>query len=257
MRRMVVLVCLLGVFAVSVGAQVYSRPSAAPTVTAAGEDWFVNRVPITVGGEVYLPAGATVFFNGNTMVRSGYLGRVPLYVDTTVEPYSSVLVPAGRGLMQPYERRRDGSLAGTTGSRAPSFPVQTAPAVALDNFMAASSPFAASEPLGVGFAPPDTSLLTDASVPVLPLATSGRVSGVITPGETRSAARPGSNDGVWISWNSRKWVSSGPAVPVDAGRFSRLGDYAGEPVLARMNGPRDVIYLPSRAGFVAPYRLKE
>ena len=65
-----------------------------------------------------------MFFNGNTMVRTGHYNGVPLYADATLEPYSIVYVPIGRGLMQPYERPRRGDLAGTTGSRPPSFPVQ-------------------------------------------------------------------------------------------------------------------------------------
>ncbi len=56
-----------------------------------------------------------MFFSGDQMVRTGYYNGVPLYADTTIEPYSVVLVPVGRGQMRPYERIRDGELAGTTG----------------------------------------------------------------------------------------------------------------------------------------------
>src|SRR5688572_21157906 len=106
------------------GAQVQSRPTDPPLVTAAAESWYQLREPLQFAGELYYPAGATVFFNGNHMVRTGHYNGVPLYADTTVEPYSIVLVPISRGTLQPYERRRNGDLAGTTGSRAPSFPVQ-------------------------------------------------------------------------------------------------------------------------------------
>ena len=58
-------------------------------------------------GSLYYPAGPVVFFNGDVMVRTGYYYGVPLYADTTIEPYSIVLVPIGRGQMQPYERLRD------------------------------------------------------------------------------------------------------------------------------------------------------
>src|SRR5688572_33397323 len=56
------------------------------------------------------------------MVRVGHYNGVPLYADTTLEPHSIVFVPVGRGQMQPYERLRAGDLAGTSGSRLPSFP---------------------------------------------------------------------------------------------------------------------------------------
>ena len=103
-------------------AQVNSRPTDPPTVSAADAPWFRQREPLIFAGSLYYPAGPVVFFNGDVMVRTGYYNGVPLYADTTIEPYSIVLVPIGRGQMQPYERVRDGELAGTSGSRAPSFP---------------------------------------------------------------------------------------------------------------------------------------
>lgn len=256
MRRTALLLCLVPLLSGSpLHAQVQSRPTEPPAVTAAGESWFVNRVPIIVGGEVYFPAGAAVFFDRNTMVRSGSLAGVPLYIDTTVEPFSTLLVPGARGLMQPYERRREGSLAGTTGSRAPSFPVQATPGSDGTLLMAPASPLTASATGSSGFEeiplvpPPDTDSLTQPVITAAPLASR-------TTGETRSAMRPESNDGVWISWDGRRWVSDGPAVPIAAGMFTRVGDYAGFPILTRPGAPRDVIFIPTRAGLVAPYRLK-
>jgi len=35
-------------------------------VTADSESWYVNREPIEFAGDLYYPAGAAVFFNGNT-----------------------------------------------------------------------------------------------------------------------------------------------------------------------------------------------
>ena len=50
---------------------------------------------------------------------------VPVLVNWTPSvPYSIVYVPIGRGLLQPYERIRQGELAGSTGSRTPAFPVR-------------------------------------------------------------------------------------------------------------------------------------
>jgi hypothetical protein len=92
--------------------------------TAESEDWYRRGEPIFVADTFYYPAGPEVFFDGNVMVRIAAYGRVPLYADVTVEPYSVVLVPIAGNRMKPYERRRAGDLAGTVGSRTPSFPVQ-------------------------------------------------------------------------------------------------------------------------------------
>src|SRR4051794_15510115 len=103
--------------------QIVSRPTPAPEQTAAGTPWYASRAPLFVAGGVYAPAGASVFFDRNTMVPVATFDGVEIYEDTTLEPHSVVYVPIGRGLVQPYEKRRTGDLAGTTGSRAPSFPV--------------------------------------------------------------------------------------------------------------------------------------
>ena len=102
MRRVFISILLTSLLAVApVAAQVQSRPTDLPIVTADNESWYVNREPIQFAGDLFYPAGATVFFNGNTMVRSGHYNGVPLYADTTLEPYSVVYVPLERGLMQP------------------------------------------------------------------------------------------------------------------------------------------------------------
>lgn len=74
-------------------AQVQSRPTDPPLVTAVNESWYRLGEPIQFAGELYYPAGPVIFFNGNTMIRTGHYNGVPLYADTTVEPFSIVLVP--------------------------------------------------------------------------------------------------------------------------------------------------------------------
>ena len=68
--------------------------------------------------------------------------------------------------------------------------------------------------------------------------------------------RPESNDGIWIMYMGGKWLSAGAAVPLRASEFQLVGDYAGFPVFARQGVKEDVIYLPTRAGLIAPYRRK-
>lgn len=120
-----ILTCVVAAFFVTspAVAQIQLQPTPPPFVVADLEPWYVDGRPITHAGNIYYPAGAQMHFNGNEMVRSGFFQGVPLYSRTTLEPYSTVFVPLSGGLMQPYERRRSGDIAGTVGSTAPSFPV--------------------------------------------------------------------------------------------------------------------------------------
>ena len=220
-------------------AQVHSRPTEPPIVTAEHEGWYQQGEPLQLGDDVYYPAGARVFFNGHTMVRTAHYNGVPLYADTTIEPFSIVYVPIGRGIMQPYERPRRGELAGTTGSRAPSFPGATAPAYR-GPIMAPVSPTNLSAPEVRDLGATDAAAAAPQDEP-MPLV---------------SVLRPESNDGVWIQYGGVRWLSAGAAVPLRAADFELIGDYAGFPVFARRASAEQVIYLPTRAGLIAHYRRK-
>jgi hypothetical protein len=210
---------------------------------------------------LYYQAGAAVFFNGNTMVRAGHYNGVPLYVDATVEPYSIVLVPAGRGLMQPYERLRGGDLAGTTGSRTPSFPVRMVPTTAAAVAAAGVSPTAVAFAPGAvaAFTPAVSGIQVDQLPVVTPAASAAPPVSSAPSGPTsvNTLRRPENNDGVWIGYEQRRWISSGPAVFHSDYWFTRVGEYAGFPVFKRTGFTEDVIYVPTREGFIAPYRLKD
>ncbi|MGH9347146.1 MAG: hypothetical protein ACRD26_07750, partial [Vicinamibacterales bacterium] len=235
-------------------AQVQSRPTDPPLVTAASESWYQLREPIQFAGERYYHAGSAVFFDGNTMVRSGYYNGVPLYMDTTIEPYSVVLVPVRRGLMQPYERLRRGDLAGTTASRTPSFPVRaTADVFSFPG--APGAPTQLQQPIGAIASSLEIALARPSSAPV-PVTTGAQPA---TPARSEpmvSILRPESNDGVWVRYQGQKWVSAGAAVPLRAAEFRAVGQYGGFPVFVRHNEEK-TIYLPTRAGLVAPYRARE
>src|SRR5687768_7988743 len=103
-------------------AQALMRPEPAPTRVAGNEPWYRAGEPVLYRGEAFYPAGAHVFFNGNVMVLIGQFRGVPIYADPTIETGSIVYLPIGGGMMQPYEKLRAGELAGTSGSRTPSFP---------------------------------------------------------------------------------------------------------------------------------------
>lgn len=237
-----------------VAAQIQSRPTDPPVVTAANESWYQLGEPIQFAGELYYRAGAAVFFDGNVMVRSGYYNGVPLYVDTTIEPYSVVLVPVRLGLLQPYERLRRGDLAGTTASRTPAFPVRTVP----ERFSfpeAPAPPSGPQQPLGAIAAAEVVAPVTRAAAPAGTVG--AQAGGAARPsGQPMvSITPPDSNQGVWIHYQGTRWVSAGAAVPLRAAEFRAIGQYEGFPVFVRRDDDR-TIYLPTRAGLVAPYKAR-
>src|SRR5438552_3380356 len=255
MRRAPALFLFALLAATPVMAQVVSVPTARPIVTADNESWYLNGDAIQFQGDDYYPAGADVFFNANQMVRSGDFKGIPLYTDTTLEPYSVVYVPLSRGQMKPFEKRRTGSLAGTTGSRSPSFPVQAVPTTAAP--IQAAGPVTGL-PSTVSEAGPATTAPvaagTSGTYVPQPVGTGG-VAVIPRPTAVATIPAPRANDGVWISYLGEKWFSAGTAVPLTSG-FRVVGAYAGFPVFARGGSSAQVIYVPSLEGMVAPYRLR-
>jgi hypothetical protein len=248
MRWKFTIIAVLVAFGSPATAQIQSRPTDPPLVTAANESWYLLGEPVQFGGDVYSLAGPPVFFNGNTMVRSGHYNGVPLYTDTTIEPFSMVLVPVSRGLMQPYRRMRPAApgviMAAVSPTALPLSPgaisvytPETAGTVGIRQPAVVARDFEAPLPEVVG----TTGIAAGrrpAAVPVV------------------SMRRPENNDGVWVMFGGEKWVSAGTAIPFVAGEFVRVGEYAGFPVFARPDFAQEVIYLPSTAGLIAPYRLK-
>ncbi len=211
------LIALFALLSTPALAQLTMHPTPRPIVTATNDEWFMLRLPIQFGGELYYPAGPDVFFDEDVMVRTGHHDGVPLYVDATLEAYSVIFVPMERGLMRPYKRR-----SGET------------PQVYLP------------EP-----APTDE----EAAISTVPVATTA-TEAAAQPRATAVASlpRPATNDGLWIWYEGHKWVSAGAAIPADAA-LRNTGEYKGFPVFKRPER-EDVIYLPSRPGWVAPYQRK-
>lgn len=236
---------------VALSAQAQSRPTELPPVTAENEAWYLEGAPVEFAGDVYYRAGAIVYFNGNTMVRSGYFNGVPLYSDATLEPYSLVFVPLPQGQMQPYERLRRGELAGTTGSRTPSFPVALVPEQR-------GLPMAATAPTSLRTTAVDEAVGTSGivqrpAVTPLPAASQPVVWKPAPPEVTLRRAE--SNDGIWLEYGGARWISAGRAVAWDAAAFRKVGEYSGFPVYERA-GESDLIYLPVRDGVLTPYKRK-
>jgi hypothetical protein len=260
MRRFI----LTGVLSVAVlfpslgTAQVFSRPSTYPAVTAQYAAWQLRGDPVFHAGAFYYPTGPTVFFDGNVMARTGTYEGTPIYEDGTIAPFTVVYVPIGGNVVRPYERPREGELAGTTGSRAPSFPVQPGPA-ALEYGRAI---------IGFETAP------VDGFVPVIPedprpvssvgaVGSSGSITSVAPSRPVDTASRTVRMDRtpaptilvMWVPYNGARWESAGSAVAFTPDRFIRIGELGGFPVYRERNGRTDTIFIPSvEDGPVAPYR---
>jgi hypothetical protein len=256
--------CVFGLFLTAAvllpktgNAQAFSFRTPPPEVTAAATDWQVNSDPIVVSGLVYYPTRAFRMFDGQVMAQVGTFGRVPVYADTTLEPYCLIYVPVGGVRMREYERRRDRELAGTTGSRTPSFPV----AVATER--AAREPQAGTT--GATGIVGTTGVRTDTDA----VGTSGRIESSVptvvgtigAPDRTRprrtlveSIPRPSANTGVWLEFNGARWYADGPATTFSPDRFEPVGEYRGFPVYRDKRGNKDEIWVSVvKDGPVAPY----
>ena len=236
-------------------AQVDLKPTPAPTITAENAPWYQAKEPIPFGGTTYYPAGPQEFFNANEMVRSGYYRGVPIYTRTTEAPNSKVYVPLAGKLMQPYERRREGELAGTVGGSTPSFPVQRS-ADPVSEATAGGPPQAAGPPTGVStepviadVPPPPPVRPTAPARPTAPVPAQKR-------GQIATAQKPAGLNAVFIEYGGRKWFSSGGTVEYAPSRFRMIGKYHDLPVYADRMDKTGTIYIPvekSPDALLAPY----
>ena len=237
--RWAVVACALLVSA-PVVAQVTSRPTEPPIVTAENDLWFRRGEPIVFAGDFYYPAGPVVFFNGDVMVRTGFYDGVPLYADTTIEPYSVVLVPIGRGRMRPYERIRSGDLAGTTGSRAPSFPGRTdrdPVPLPIETITPDAPEFGA---VGTaGNTVPEA--VGDASIATPPRPVKGK---------------PFSYNSISIHYMGERWVMAGPSGPLRSG-WIQVAEYRDFPVYAEPGHQRTRVYLQIAPDRFAPFKPQD
>jgi hypothetical protein len=267
MRRIIVgLVAFVVSLAAKSGtAQVTLLPTPPPQVTAANASWQLRAEPIFYGGDFYYPTGPNVFFDGNVMRRTGVYQGVSLYEDGTLEPYSIVYAPVGNNLMRPYERRRAGELAGTVGSRTPSFPIER------DVEASAASGRFGIPPAGervyrtaADVAPSQRgagSLVCCACIPTTPcvpnIASGSQAEGgrPFAPTSIQSIPGPTSNDGIWVEFNGSRWSSRGSAVAFDPNQFTVAGMYRDVPVYQRRGGSDREIFIPSVAGgLLAPFQ---
>ena len=222
-------------------AQVFQFRTPAPDVSAAAAAWQIHSDPIVVGGLTYYPTRGFRVFDGQIMAQSGLFDGVPVYADTTIEPYSELYVPLSGGRMRVYERRRERELAGTTGSHTPSFPVGSPSVAAPDRVISDETA------VGTGGSSVPRAV-SDADTAVLPAQRSPRHT-VITP------VQSGVTNGVWLEFDGGRWYSSGPAASFSPDRFEPVGEYRGFPVYRDKAASRSEIWVSVvKDGPLAPYR---
>jgi len=239
--------CLAVLFPKTGNAQVSHFRSPLPEVTAANADWQINSSPIAVDGVVYYPTRGFREFDGQVMAQVSVLDGVPIYADTTLEPYSELYVPVGGTRMRAYERRRDGELASTSASRVPSFPIivgtEPAPGQRIDETAAAAGgdrrvgygAFDTARGIGAQFVGNaadrfgGTAAYDPGPTPAT-AATNTKDREAATRSMTRSIPRPGANNGIWLEFDNARWYAVGPAAAFSPDRFEPLGQYRGFPV---------------------------
>jgi hypothetical protein len=247
-------------------AQLTLRDTRPPAVTAESDPWYVNGDPVLYAGNFYYPAGPKVHFIPSEMVRTGDFRGIPLYAKTTIEPYSIVFVPVAGGMMQPFERHRDGELAGTEGSSAPSFPIAVASdSLAADDAGPAQAP---GPPMFVGIAKQKYEDTQFASVPQ-PTGTGGGASTVETmppssrdrlPAASRIRHRADSANGIFLRYEDARWFINGPPVAFDPSRFVRTGEMDGIPIYRDRAAMQATIYVPvvrDATGLLAPFTKRD
>ena len=219
-------------------AQVYQLRTAPPEMTAATAEWQINSEPIMVNSAVYLPTRTIRMFDGQVMSQVGVHERVPIYADVTLEPNSLVYVPIGGDRMRAYERRRDRELAGTTGSRTPSFPVEIATASPVEERIVGTAGTVVPTAAGPTVIP--------GPLPVTPSRSRRTTTETIPP--------PRTSDGVWLEFAGTRWYSAGSATSYSAERFTKIGEYRGFPVYREKTGNPGAIWVPVvEGGPLTPY----
>jgi hypothetical protein len=231
-------------------AQAYAFGAPMPEVTAAAADWQVNSEPIVVNGLVYYPTRGFRIFDPSVMMQTGVYKGVPIYADVTLEVYSIAYVPVTRSNLRAYERKREGELAGTTGSRTPSFPVDIASDTVRESAGRVANTTDIAGATGTGGRTMPT---PSPAVGTTRASDSGRRRQPLM----QSVPRPVGSNGVWLEFNGVRWYADGPAVSFTPNRFEPVGEYRGFPVYRDKNSGKSEIWVSVvKDGPVAPYEKR-
>ena len=232
-------------------AQVFQFRTPPPDVSAASASWQINSSPIVVGGLTFYSTRGMRLFDGQIMAQTGLFEGVPVYSDTTIEPYSELYVPIGSGRMRVYERRRERELAGTTGSHVPTFPVDS-PSVPAPRDRIAEPNASADARVTTGAVGTSGTFVPRAIADPAVLPERGRTRRVSIG--SVAVTQPAATSGVWLEFNGERWYSNGTATSFSADRFEPVGEYHGFSVYRDKNtGSRDIWVSVVKDGPLAPY----
>jgi hypothetical protein len=233
MRRSVLILFLIIAAAMptTARAQTMQFKTPVPEVTAATAAWQVSSEPIVVSGLLYNATREMRIFDGQVMTQIDVYQRVPIYADTTREPFTVVYVPVGHDRMRAYERAPVSAFAVPSGRGA--VPARLGSAV---------------------IAPPEeqsvvgtSGTIVSAPAPPTPRSSSRRTM-------VESIPRPRGTNGVWVEFRGSRWYNDGPATSYAPNRFTRIADYRGFPVYRDRTSNRDEVWIPSVIGGpLAPY----
>jgi hypothetical protein len=221
-------------------AQVFQLQTPPPAVSGAAAAWQINGDPIVVGGLTYYPTRGFRLFDGQVMAQTGLFEGIPVYSDTTIEPYSELYVPLTSGRLRVYERRREREPAGTTGSHMPTFPADS-PSVPAPR----ERTVAGESAVGTGGTVVPRAVADSTAFPTRarPLRT------VMTP------VQRGAADGVWLVFDGGRWYSNGSAQSFSPDRFEPMGEYRGFPVYRdKVSGSDEIWVSVVKDGPLAPYK---
>jgi hypothetical protein len=215
-------------------AQALQFRTPAPEVTAADAAWQANNEPIVVSGLLYLPTREQRMFDGQVMTQIDVYQRVPIYADTTREPFTVVYVPLSRDRLRSYER-----------APVTAFPVPSGRgATPLTPRVIAAAPV---EPQPVGTT--GTIVTTSPARPTSP-ARSRRTIAAAVP-------RARATNAIWVEYRGARWYSSGAAATYSAERFTKVGEYRGFPVYRDRQQNSDEIWIAAvNGGLIAPYQKR-
>jgi hypothetical protein len=214
-------------------AQALQFRAPAPEVTAAGAAWQTNDEPIVVSGLLYMPTREMRMFDGQVMTQIDVYQRVPIYADTTREPFTIVYVPVGRDRMRAYERAPVSAFPVTSGRGATS----AAPVVIV-------AP--AEQPRAVG---------TTGTIVTAPPRTTTAARSRRTIAESIPRAR--GITGIWVEWNGARWYSSGAAAPYSPDQFTKIGEYRGFSVYRDRTSNSGQVWIEVvKGGPLAPYQRR-
>jgi hypothetical protein len=215
-------------------AQVLQFRTPAPEVTAAGAEWQTNDEPIVVSGLLYVPTREQRMFDGQVMTQIDVYQRVPIYADTTREPFTIVYVPVSRDRLRAYERAPVTPFAVASGRGA----------TAVTPLVVAAAP---EQPQPVGTT--GTIVTTSPARRTPPVRSRARIGNAVP--------RARATNGIWVDYGGTRWYSSGAATTYSPDRFTKIGEYHGFPVYRDPRDDSDQIWIAAvNGGPLSPYRRR-